>query len=162
MSKVKWLKAQNWRPYLAWFIHKLCRHQYLFSLISARYADFNSSRTFNRSQMLFFLFDVGIIYPSGGPIWRPALMIRLSSRAKRGDLKMIRQRHEIASLFWAKRRNLLRSSQRRLLRYRVFAVENHSCIPCASHPTTYILNKIVVASGAWQSGKLDPWIIQVI
>jgi hypothetical protein len=43
-----------------------------------------------------------------------------------------------------------------LLRYRAFAVKNHSRIPCASHPTTYILNNIVVASGAWQSGKLDP------
>jgi hypothetical protein len=43
-----------------------------------------------------------------------------------------------------------------LLRYRAFAVKNHSRIPCALHPTTYILNNIVVASGAWQSGKLDP------
>jgi hypothetical protein len=60
---------------------------------------------------------------------------------------MIRQRHEIAAS--------LRSSQRRLLRYRAFAVKNHSRIPSASHPTTYILNNIVVASGAWQSGKLE-------
>jgi hypothetical protein len=64
--------------------------------------------------MILFLFYIGKIYPSGGPI------------------------------------------SPHLLRYRTFAVENHSRIPCASHPTTYILNNIVVASGAWQSGKLDP------
>ncbi|TET69645.1 MAG: hypothetical protein E3J44_07645 [Candidatus Aminicenantes bacterium] len=60
-------------------------------MISARYSDFTSSITFNRSQMRFFLLYVGIIYPSGGPI------------------------------------------SPHLLRYRAFAVENHSRIPCASH-----------------------------
>jgi len=43
-------------------------------------------------------------------------IMKLSSRAKRGDLMMIRQRHEIATS--------LRSSQRRLLRYGPFAVDN--------------------------------------
>jgi hypothetical protein len=51
-------------------------------------------------------------------------MTKLSSRAKRGNFMMIRQRHEIASLFRAKRRNLLRSSQRRLRRYGPFAVDD--------------------------------------
>ena len=64
---------------------------------------------------------------------------------------MIRQRREIAAS--------LRSWQRRLLRYRAFAVEKHSRIPCALHPTTYILNNIVVASGAWQFGKLDLFVL---
>ncbi len=77
--------------HLTWFIHKLCRHQYLFSLISGRYADSTSNRTFNWSQMRFFLLYVGLIYPSGGPI------------------------------------------SPHLLRYRAFAVKNHSCLPCASH-----------------------------
>ncbi len=60
-------------------------------------------------------------------------MTKLSSRAKRGDFMMIRQRHEIASLFRAKRRNLLRSSQRRLRRYCPFAVDDHSFMGRALH-----------------------------
>jgi len=64
--------------------------------------------------------------PFGRADLTSSALVKLSSRAERGDLLMSPYIMGLHSLFRAKRRNLLRSSQRRLLRCGPFAVRNHS------------------------------------
>jgi hypothetical protein len=77
---------------------------------------------------LFFIFSFNHnrhFLPFGRADLTTFTFIKLSSRAKRGDLMLIRHRHEIAAS--------LRSSQRRLRRSSPFAVDNHSFMGGALH-----------------------------
>ncbi len=81
-----------------------------------------------QGRALFFIFSFNHnrhFLPFGRADLTTFAIIKLSSRAKRGDLMMIRQRHEIAAS--------LRSSQRRLRCSGPFAVDDHSFMGRALH-----------------------------
>ncbi len=51
-----------------WIIHKECRYQYLFFIISANYFDISFSITFSSLPMHFFFLYIGILHLTGEPI----------------------------------------------------------------------------------------------
>ena len=102
---------------------------YTITVISGSYPNISvKPDKYSLEKSLFIL--IGIFYLTASRTHRICCVAAhsrwktMSSRAKRGDLIMYRQRHEIATS--------LRSSQRRLLRCGPFAVEDH-----------------VITSGAW-------------